>query len=87
MSNFCRPSFRIVLLVMGICCGCTRGPNRVETSVDGQVEVDSVEKSANSLYTVDQYDASRDVEADLATTVARATAENKRILLEIGGDW
>lgn len=39
------------------------------------------------FYTVHTYDPARDPEADLAATVARAQAESKRILLEIGGEW
>ncbi len=38
-------------------------------------------------YTVDVYDPDRDPNADLRATVARATAEDKRILLVVGGDW
>lgn len=86
MFQFYRPSLWMAFVAIGICCGCTRVPNQVETSVEA--EVASEEKSANDgLYTVDHYDASRDVDADLTNTVTRATAENKRILLEIGGDW
>ena len=33
------------------------------------------------------YDKSRDPAADLKTAIAQATEENKRILLEIGGEW
>ncbi len=40
-----------------------------------------------AVYTVDVFDPERDAEADLAMTVERAAAENKRILLEVGGDW
>jgi thiol:disulfide interchange protein len=36
---------------------------------------------------VAEYDASRDPAADLELAVARAQAEGKRILLEIGGEW
>lgn len=38
-------------------------------------------------YTVAVYDPERDPNADLEATLARATAEDKRILLVVGGDW
>lgn len=41
----------------------------------------------HGFYSVDSYDASRDPAADLAATAKLAQADNKRILLEIGGDW
>ena len=39
------------------------------------------------FYTVDQYGDDRNVEADLAATLVRATTEKKRILLQVGGEW
>jgi len=33
------------------------------------------------------YDESRDPAADLKAAVAQAQRENKRILLEVGGEW
>jgi thioredoxin-related protein len=41
----------------------------------------------HSAYVVDRYDPSRDARADLAGAVARASAEHKRILIIVGGDW
>lgn len=41
----------------------------------------------SSLYVTSSYDVRRDPAADLRVAVERATRENKRILLEIGGDW
>ncbi|MEX2113806.1 MAG: thioredoxin family protein [Pirellulales bacterium] len=40
-----------------------------------------------AFYTVDHYDGARNTADDLAATVERAQAENKRILLQVGGDW
>jgi thioredoxin-related protein len=39
------------------------------------------------VYTVAKYDAKRDPETDLKTTVVRATKEKKRILMIVGGNW
>ncbi len=38
-------------------------------------------------YTVDVYDPKRKPTEDLATTVKQATARNRRILLQVGGNW
>ncbi|MCY4058627.1 MAG: thioredoxin family protein [Gammaproteobacteria bacterium] len=40
-----------------------------------------------SFYSVSVYDRERDPNKDLEDTVARATKEDKRILLFVGGDW
>lgn len=42
---------------------------------------------AAAFYTVGSYDENRDPAADLAATIQRATAENKRILIQVGGEW
>lgn len=39
------------------------------------------------LYLVSVYDPKRDPEADLKLAIKAAEAENKRILLDVGGDW
>lgn len=44
-------------------------------------------KPAPPFYTVAAYDEQQDIAGDLAATIERATAENKRILLQIGGEW
>ncbi len=54
------------------------------------VEPDAVEAATTqvtSFYSVDAYDPMRDASADLEVTIARATMDGKRILLEIGGLW
>lgn len=38
-------------------------------------------------YVVDDYDPSRDPTADLAAAIQIATEHNKRILLQVGGQW
>lgn len=45
------------------------------------------EHASASFYCVDHYDEARDPNKDLVATIARAGAEDKRILLQIGGDW
>ena len=40
-----------------------------------------------AVYTVQVYDPARDPVADLAATIRTAQAANKRIVLQVGGDW
>ncbi len=40
-----------------------------------------------SFYTVDHYDVEADPAEQLQATLKRATAEDKRVLLQVGGDW
>ena len=40
-----------------------------------------------AFYTVDHYDLEADPSEQLQATLKRATAENKRVLLQVGGDW
>lgn len=47
----------------------------------------AAEQPAAPFYTVAHYDKQQDPAADLAATIERATAEHKRIILQIGGDW
>lgn len=44
-------------------------------------------KVRESLYVVSVYDAKRDPAADLKLAITKAQAENKRVLLDVGGDW
>jgi len=43
--------------------------------------------SAAAVYSVDQYDPARDAAADLAETSRLAKESDKRILVEVGGNW
>ncbi len=45
------------------------------------------EEAGAAFYVVDHYDAKRDPAMDLAAAMERATAEKKRILIQVGGDW
>ena len=50
-------------------------------------DVADTSTEATSFYSVDVYDPARDASADLTATVAQATKDGKRILLEVGGLW
>jgi len=39
------------------------------------------------VYSVDKYDPTRNATADLDQTISQARQSNKRILLEVGGNW
>ncbi len=47
----------------------------------------STDSSHADFYTVSTYDESLDPTDDLTRTIARAEAENKRVILQVGGDW
>jgi thiol:disulfide interchange protein len=40
-----------------------------------------------AFYTVSHYDSARNPATDLTSTITRAQAEKKNILLQVGGDW
>lgn len=77
----------LCLLLLAPTMGCSNSdPASVGTST---VDTESTEKSTDvaGFYSVDAYDPSRDASADLTATIARATKERKRIILEVGGLW
>lgn len=73
----------LCLLLLAATIGCSNNdPATVEAS-----ESTDMSGEAASFYSVDAYDPSRDASADLTATIARATKDSKRILLEVGGLW
>ena len=46
-----------------------------------------VDLNVPNFYTVPAYDVGRDPAADLIMTITKAKQEQKRILLQVGGDW
>jgi len=48
---------------------------------------DPSNKLESSAYTVDVYDPKRSPEDDLKATVAKAKAQGKHVLIQVGGDW
>lgn len=89
------PNIWAALLLLAMHGGC--GPGNTQTasteqtvSLDAETEQavdDATNQSDGDFYTVSSYDESRDPSDDLAATVARAKAEEKRVILQIGGDW
>ena len=45
------------------------------------------ESGADSIYVVGVYDPARNPADDLAAAIERASAERKRILIQVGGEW
>lgn len=75
-----------------IVAGCYTSVQSVD-SQPGQSESKSTAAPAANdhhgvtFYSVDHYDDARDAAVDLTATIQRATAEKKRILIQVGGDW
>lgn len=71
----------------------TEATTDVETSApaagssESAPEVATATKPAAGFYSVALYDEAQDPTADLAVTIERATAENKRIIIQVGGEW
>lgn len=83
-----------------ICCalhmGCSTdsfetATTKVEpslTTTGNQPEEESnPDTTQGSFYTVSTYDESLDPNIDFAKTISRAESENKRVILQVGGDW
>jgi thiol:disulfide interchange protein len=68
-----------------VVAGCSRQVTSQLDSVPHKA-VESAEEEP-SFYTVGHYDEARDPALDLADSIKRATAEDKRILLQVGGEW
>lgn len=66
-----------ILIPMSI-LGCDRNHG---TSAERQATTE------NSVYVVSQYDPKRDAKADLAEAIMLANSSQRRILLQVGGDW
>jgi thioredoxin-related protein len=84
-------SHLFLVLTMSI-VGCSQ--EHAETSSDARSgDALGTESTANDsedqagFYTVGHYDKTGDPDADLAATIKRAGSEEKRILLQVGGDW
>ena len=72
--------------------GCARSTDVASTDVhpaDVVAEPSTVVPvtGTSEFYSVDDYDPKRDANVDLLKTIDQAKAENKRIILEIGGHW
>lgn len=76
--------------------GCEPANDEVATAPPDSVKPDTApagaaeetaETKAAAFYFVDHYDAKRDPAQDLAQAVEKAKSENKRVLVQVGGDW
>lgn len=66
----------------GDCLPC--GPPLLSAT---QLALQQNSAGADSIYVVGVYDPARDPTTDLATAIQRATSEQKRILVQVGGEW
>jgi hypothetical protein len=86
---------QLMALVVAL-CGC-RGETTIDLFTQDRAAQDVASEASpgevigdptlDPIYTVAEYAPERDASEDLKTTVARATSEGKRIILEIGGQW
>lgn len=69
--------------------------NAEDSNAQGKIVAESNARSESNelrspedeLYVVSEYDVDNDPAADLEKAVKRATLENKRIIIQVGGDW
>ena len=87
------PSCRFWILGLLVACltvGCETPeetqPTEPETTPASTTE-SAPESEHASFYTVDHYDLEADPAEQLAATLKRAQAENRTVLLQVGGDW
>ena len=96
MKRFTRYS---LLLGTTLFLGCTESapiepatppdsqPTAAASDADAEVESAPAVELTDGIYLVDDYDPERDAAADLQAAISAAEAANKRILLEVGGQW
>lgn len=73
----------LVFALVGV-PACQPGASTGETQAEAAGEAPS---KSLELFSVDVYDPGRDPAADLKEAVQIATSTNRRILLEVGGEW
>ena len=81
-----------LLLVSSAGCGGRRELGQGRGGAGGDqvqrpVEDSDPESEHPEFYTVAAYDVDRDPDADLSMTISKAQQQQKRILLQVGGDW
>jgi thiol:disulfide interchange protein len=70
-------TFNRTMLPLGFCLGLLADVAIADTPA----------KPVAPTYTVDVYDPKRNAADDLQTTIAKAKAGKKRILIQVGGEW
>ena len=89
LTNHQRLPYFSVVFALGLSSlGCNNSQDMEKPTRPGRpVDVVPEPQEKLSFYTVDHYGEDRNVEEDLKMTIARASTEKKRILLQVGGDW
>jgi thioredoxin-related protein len=87
MKAFQLPLFYALVSVTLL--GCDQAPSAppAEDSANQTRSDAGKAEEVASFYSIGHYDEKQDPAADLAQTIQRAQQENKRILLQIGGEW
>jgi thiol:disulfide interchange protein len=73
-----RQAAMLLVILLGLATGCDQTPTSSTDADSG---------AAEDLYFVGSYDAMADPAEDVRRAVEVATMQNKRILLQVGGDW
>jgi hypothetical protein len=74
-------------IIATVIVGCSRRTDLASTDVETETSMAAPVAAGSGFYSIDDYDPARDAASDLLKTIDRAKADNKRIILEIGGRW
>lgn len=77
--------FVFVLILTAGFIGC--GEKEENTDTDKQLDKTEVDAATGDYETVDVFDPERDAEVDIKNAVVEAQKTNRRILLDVGGNW
>lgn len=80
----------VILLLSIVLLGCTApaaNAPEVATATETVAEQETAAEREIPLYFIDEYSESRDPAEDLSQAIAEAQRSERRILLEIGGEW
>ncbi|MFO0915037.1 MAG: thioredoxin family protein [Pirellulales bacterium] len=75
------------------CAGCgpttsTKGPDPGVAAAKSEAKSEpTAHEEHPAFYSVASYNEAQDPDANLAVTLARAKAEHKRVILQVGGEW
>ena len=78
---------KMLLLVTMIAIAANIAANGQKAIVTGPATNPKPETTPLAVFTREKFDPLRDPNADLAAAVITATKENKRIILDVGGEW
>lgn len=96
MNRFQACTLCLICLIVIVATGCdsaSKSSERTAKAPDATSIAPSAETQSGSatpgkaFYFVDHYDVNRDPAKDLIEACASAKSDNKRVLVQVGGDW